>query len=147
MVSSTSPFKDWDRGTPSEVLPRVYLADIFTVRNKAQLSALGITHVISVIEQARYQVLTQALLFRTLHIPLSDNKNEDILTYLPATTSFIRDAFSESPDSRVMVSGPPTYRVLFVRTDGSESGSLSDGHQSERNCHMRVSHRHGENDT
>ncbi|KAH9022704.1 protein-tyrosine phosphatase-like protein, partial [Lactarius hengduanensis] len=39
----------------------------------------------------------------TLHIPLSDSSDQDILAHLPTTTPFIRDALAESPDSRVMV--------------------------------------------
>ncbi len=94
------------------MLPRVYLTDLFTARDETQLSALGITHVISVIENA--PMFPQTPLLRTLHIPLSDGTEQDILAYLPATTSFIRDALAESPDSRVMVSDLTTYRVLFV---------------------------------
>lgn len=101
----------FDRGrTASEVLPRVYLTDLFTARNETQLSALGITHVISVIEDA--PMFPQTHLLRTLHIPLSDSTDEDILAYLPVTTSFIHDALAESPDSRVMVSDPTAYCVL-----------------------------------
>ncbi|KAN0129836.1 Protein-tyrosine phosphatase-like protein [Lactarius tabidus] len=97
--ASSSPF---DRGrAASEVLPRLYLTDLFTARNKTQLSALGITHVISVLEDAPVFPETHAL--RKLHIPLPDSAYEDILAHLPATTAFIRDALAESPDSRVMV--------------------------------------------
>jgi atypical dual specificity phosphatase len=104
-----SPF---DRGrSASEVVPRIYLTDLFTARNETQLSALGITHVISVLEHAPKFPETHVL--RTLHIPLSDNSDADILVHLPATTSFIRDALAESPDSRVMVSDTTTYRVSF----------------------------------
>jgi len=96
------PSPSFDRGrTASEVLPRVYLTDLFTARNETQLSALGITHVISVIEQP--PVFPQTHFLQTLHIPLSDGSDEDILVHLPTTTSFIHDALAESPDSRVMV--------------------------------------------
>jgi len=85
----------------SEVLPRVYLTDIFTARDGSQRSNLGITHLISVIEQE--YASTYPLAGGTLHIPVSDSPDEDILAHFPATTSFIRDALAESPDSRVMV--------------------------------------------
>jgi atypical dual specificity phosphatase len=91
------------RRGPSEVVPRVYLTDLFTARNATQLSALGITHVISVLEHAPVFPETQSL--RTLHIPLSDSSDEDILVHFPTTTSFIHDALTESPDSRVLVCG------------------------------------------
>ena len=97
---SSSPFY---RGrAANEVIPRVYLTDLFTARNETQLSALGITHVVSVLEHAPRFPETHSL--RTLHIPLSDSAYEDILAHLPTTTAFIRDALAESPDSRVMVS-------------------------------------------
>jgi len=86
----------------SEVLPRLYLTDLFTARDEAQLTSLGITHVVSVIEHAPIFPKTQSL--RTLHIPLSDSSDEDILAHLPVATSFIRNALAEDPDSRVMVS-------------------------------------------
>ncbi|KAH9977516.1 protein-tyrosine phosphatase-like protein, partial [Russula compacta] len=85
----------------SEVLPRLYLTDLFTARDEAQLTGLGITHVVSVMEHA--PMLPQAISLRTLHIPLSDSSDQDILGYLPESTSFIRDALAESPDSRVLV--------------------------------------------
>lgn len=87
----------------SEIVPRLYLTDLFTACDAADLSTLGITHVISIIEDAPEFPETHSL--KTLHIPLSDGAHEDILAHLPTTTAFIRDALAESPDSRVMVSG------------------------------------------
>jgi hypothetical protein len=85
-----------------EVLPRLYLSDLYIARDEAQLTSLGITHVVSVIERAPTLPHTQSL--RTLHIPLSDNVDQDILTHLPVTTSFISNALAEDPNSRVLVS-------------------------------------------
>ena len=100
------------RRGPSEVVPRIYLTDLFTARDATQLSALGITHVISVLEHAPIFPETQVL--QKLHIPLSDSSDADILVHFPTTTSFIHDALAESPDSRVMVCDTTfLYRVLF----------------------------------
>ena len=88
--------------TASEVVPRLYLTDAFTARDETQLTELGITHVVSVMENAPKFPQTRSL--RTLHIPLSDGSDQDILAHLPVTTSFIRNALAESPDSRVLVS-------------------------------------------
>jgi len=90
------------RHMSSEVLPRLYLTALFTPRDEAQLTSLGITHVVSVIELPPTLPQTQSL--RTLHIPLSDDADQDILTHLPVTTSFIRNALAEDPNSRVLVS-------------------------------------------
>lgn len=97
--------------TASEVLPRLYLTDLFTARDEAQLTGLGITHVVSVMENA--PMLPQAISLRTLHIPLSDSSDQNILGYLPESTSFIRDALAESPDSRVLVSCVWCLPLLF----------------------------------
>lgn len=86
----------------SEVVPRLYLTDLFTARDESQLSELGITHVVSVLERPPKFPETHSL--QTLHIPLSDSSDQDILAHLPVTTSFIRNALAESPDSRVLVS-------------------------------------------
>jgi len=88
--------------TASEVLPRLFLTDLFTARDETQLSELGITHVVTVMEHAPKFPETRSL--QTLHIPLSDSFDQDILGHLPVTTSFIRNALAESPDSRVLVS-------------------------------------------
>ncbi|KAI9510523.1 protein-tyrosine phosphatase-like protein [Russula earlei] len=85
----------------SEVVPRLFLTDLFTARDETHLTSLGITHVLSVIE--RPPLLPQTCSLQTLHIPLTDSSDEDILAHFPATTTFIRNALAESPDSRVMV--------------------------------------------
>jgi len=112
MLSSSAPTRQQRRGRrpsldrappASEVLPRLYLTDLFTARNGAQLTILGITHILSVIDHAPNLPQTPSLQLQTLHIPLSDSPDQDILAHLPATTSFISNALAESPDSRVMV--------------------------------------------
>jgi len=95
----------------SEVLPRLYLTDLFTARDEAQLTSLGITHVVSVLERPPTLPQTQSL--RTLHIPLSDSTDQDILTHLPVATSFIRNALAEDPNSRVLVSPWWLHMSLF----------------------------------
>ena len=86
----------------SEVLPRLYLTDIFIARDEAQLTSLGITHVVSALEWEITLPQTQSL--RILHIPISDDADADILKHLPDTTSFISNALAENPNSRVLVS-------------------------------------------
>jgi atypical dual specificity phosphatase len=85
----------------SKVAPRLYLTCLATARDATQLAQLGITHVVSAIEDAPTFPSSHPL--RTLHIPVSDYASEDILSHLPATTSFIRGALAESPTNRVLV--------------------------------------------
>jgi len=118
--------------TASEVLPRLYLTDLFTARDESLLSELGITHVVSVLE--RPPKFPEAHSLRTLHIPLSDSSDQDILAHLPVTTSFIHNALAESPDSRVLVSVSWCPRVSIPPRSQSRTlpffthlGSLSHG--------------------
>ncbi|KAH7913850.1 protein-tyrosine phosphatase-like protein [Hygrophoropsis aurantiaca] len=81
------------------ILPRLYLADLFTASNEAQLAQLGITHVVSVMEFAPSFPPT----VNTLHIPVADLPETDILRHLENTTTFISDALGSSEDSKVLV--------------------------------------------
>lgn len=85
----------------SKIAPRLYLTCLATAKDVSQLAALGITHVVSVIEDAPSFPSTYPV--RTLHVSLSDYDGEDILSHLPATTSFIRGALAESPKNHVLV--------------------------------------------
>jgi len=85
----------------SKVAPRLYLTCLATAEDVKELKQLGITHVVSAIEDAPKFPSTYPL--RTLHISVSDHDREDILSHLPATTSFIRGALAESTTNRVLV--------------------------------------------
>jgi len=85
----------------SKIAPRLFLTCLATAVDKDQLTNLGITHVLSILEDAPTFPSTVAL--RKLHISIPDNAGEDILEHLPTTTAFIRGALAESPSNRVMV--------------------------------------------
>lgn len=85
----------------SKIAPRLYLTCRSTASDVVQLTNLGITHVLSVLEDA--PTFPSTILLRRLHVSISDYDGEDILTHLPTTTSFIRGALAESPSNRVMV--------------------------------------------
>jgi hypothetical protein len=85
----------------SKIAPRLYLTGLSTARDVTQLANLGITHVISIIEKA--PIFPSTFPLRILHVPLSDCADVDILTHLPTTTSFIRDALAENRRNRVLV--------------------------------------------
>ena len=85
----------------SKIAPRLYLTCRATARDVNQLTSLGITHVLSVLEVA--PTFPSSIPLRKLHVSISDYDGEDILTHLPTTTSFIRDALAESPSNRVLV--------------------------------------------
>lgn len=85
----------------SKIAPRLYLTCLATAKDVAQLAELGITHVVSAIEDA--PCFPSSYPLRTLHVSVSDYDGEDILSHLPTTTSFIRSALAESPENRVLV--------------------------------------------
>jgi hypothetical protein len=85
----------------SKIAPRLYLTCLATAKDVSQLAVLGITHVVSAIEDAPTFPSTYPL--RTLHVSVSDNDGEDILSHLPVTTSFIRGALAENPKNRILV--------------------------------------------
>ncbi|KAH7920385.1 phosphatases II [Leucogyrophana mollusca] len=81
------------------VSPRLYLSDLFTARDEAQLARLGITHVVSVIEHAP----PFAPAVETLHVAIADVPEADLLQHLENTTKFIAQALASNLDSKVLV--------------------------------------------
>jgi hypothetical protein len=90
-----------DKRVASKIAPRLYLTCLATAKDVSQLADLGITHVVSAIENAPVFPSTYPL--RTLHVSISDYDGEDILSHLPVTTSFIRGALAENPKNRILV--------------------------------------------
>lgn len=87
------------------IIPRVYLSDYYTARDGDELSRLGITHVLSVLEQAP-SLPTLILDNHKLHVSLADQPNADILSQLESTTTFIREALAENETNTVLVRLP-----------------------------------------
>jgi capsule polysaccharide export protein KpsC/LpsZ len=108
--------------TASKIAPRLYLTCLATAKDVAQLADLGITHVVSVIENAPTFPSTHPL--RTLHVSLSDYDGEDILTHLPVTTSFIRGALAENPKNRILVR---TYHDVLCAKDAASNTVVTYG--------------------
>lgn len=84
----------------SLIVPRLYLSGFLTARNEQQMRALGVTHIVSVLEHApkhpRY--------IKSLHIPLADTSDSNILDHLEVTTDFIKSALTENEENIVLVS-------------------------------------------
>ena len=95
----------------SQILPRLFLSDIFTALNPAVLQTLRITHVISVMEHVpvrlsddQFQPESESLRVSptTLHIPLPDLPSADILSHFSTTRHFIDTALHD-PTSHILV--------------------------------------------
>lgn len=87
----------------SLIVPRLYLSNFLTARNERELQALGVTHVISVMEHAPKHPRH----LKTLHIPLADTSDSNILEHLDTTTDFIKSALQENEENIVLVRSSP----------------------------------------
>ncbi|KAJ7089714.1 protein-tyrosine phosphatase-like protein [Mycena belliarum] len=88
--------------TASLIVPRLYLSDYFTARDEKQLSKLGITHIISILD--RVPTIPECIPENhTLHISIADRADADILQYLDQTTDFITTALAENEENNVLV--------------------------------------------
>ncbi|KAI0352158.1 phosphatases II [Trametes cingulata] len=80
--------------TPSEITSRLFLSGLYTAVDEEQLMAIGVTHIVSVIEHRPKYPKTLTKL-KTLHIPIEDSDYADILQHLEVTTAFIKSALED----------------------------------------------------
>lgn len=80
--------------TPSEITSRLYLSGLYTAVDEEQLIAIGVTHVVSVIEHRPKYPKTLTKL-KTLHIPVEDSEYADLLQHLEVTSAFIKSALED----------------------------------------------------
>ncbi|EPT02983.1 phosphatases II, partial [Fomitopsis schrenkii] len=85
----------------SLIIPRLYLSNLFTARDGIQLKHLGITHVLSVMEEE--PKVPQDMGLQTLHVPIRDEVGADLLAYLEDTTEWIKVALTENDTNKVLV--------------------------------------------
>jgi len=83
----------------SFIVPRVYISDFFTARDETEITKLGITHMISVME---HTPTTMPNVVRHI-VPIADRGNANILKYLDGTTEFIMAALAENENNKVLV--------------------------------------------
>ena len=86
---------------PTEIVKRVYLADLSAAENPETLSHFGITHVLSVMP-GKVSLPPNVPLIAFKQIPLRDAPFEDLISHLPEATAFIRTALY-NPNARVLV--------------------------------------------
>jgi hypothetical protein len=81
-----------ERGTVTTILPYLYLSDYKAALSTETFNRLKITHVISVIEhRPSYPVDPK----QSLHVPIADKVDVDVLAWLDTTTEFIRHALED----------------------------------------------------
>ncbi|KDQ53620.1 hypothetical protein JAAARDRAFT_209961 [Jaapia argillacea MUCL 33604] len=88
------------RPQASEVIPRLYLSDLYTATSPNVLNRLGITHVVSVVGRPWHRYPSS---IKHLSVPIEDNRKADLLGYLDATVTWIHHALSRSDNNRVLV--------------------------------------------
>ncbi|PIL24663.1 hypothetical protein GSI_12547 [Ganoderma sinense ZZ0214-1] len=79
----------------SEVLPRLWLSGRYTAVNEEQLVAIGVTHIVSILERRPKYPAALKKQLKTLHIPLQDGETADILQHFDTTTAFIKSALED----------------------------------------------------
>ena len=100
-VSSSKPSVLGSGRAASPILPRLYLSDLFTARSESELTRLGITHVLSIIEHA--PTFPPSIPLVTAHVAIADVSSEDLLAHFEETTAFIRNALAENEENKVLV--------------------------------------------
>jgi len=88
--------------TASLIVPRVYLSDYSTAHDEKKVTALNITHVLSLLDTD--PIIPDCIpADRRLHITVADRSDVDISQYLTQTTEFITAALVESEENNVLV--------------------------------------------
>lgn len=94
--------------TASLIVPRVYLSDYSTAHDEKKVTALNITHVLSLLDTD--PIIPDCIpADRRLHITVADRSDVDISQYLTQTTEFITAALVESEENNVLVRAATMY--------------------------------------
>lgn len=96
-----TPAADATCSGPTEIVPRVYIADLTAAEDVNVLVQLGITHVLSAMRGSVSLPATVPPL-ACLQLPLQDSPFAELAEHLPRATAFIADALAD-PRARVLV--------------------------------------------
>lgn len=107
--------KDCD---PSLIIPRLYLGDFFNASDEETIQRLGITHILSALENEPTMVPSQVgkRKIQKLHVLLTDIPRSNISSHFESTTKWIADALND-PNSVVLVSHSSVHAQVKVRID------------------------------
>jgi atypical dual specificity phosphatase len=97
----------------SEIVPRVYVSDYSTATDAKALVKLGVTHVVTCMEDApgeknlKVKVSVggkeQERVIKRLHVPVSDLPSVDLACWFSETTAWITQALEEDEHNVVLV--------------------------------------------
>jgi len=90
------------RAVVSPILPgKLFLSGITAASSPETLKEYEITHVLSIVTTSEAPTLPEGI--KHLIIPLSDTSTSNLLQTLPDATTFIKSAFRESKNAKVLV--------------------------------------------
>ncbi|KAI0644631.1 protein-tyrosine phosphatase-like protein [Trametes meyenii] len=84
----------------SEIVPGLFLADMYTATSPAALAQLRITHVVSVVQTPPYRYEKP---IAHLCVPVEDNADANLLDFLDCAVRWIHDALAGGAGARVLV--------------------------------------------
>jgi predicted protein tyrosine phosphatase len=86
----------------TEIVPRVYLGDLYAAESGPLLASLGITHVVSAMRGAL--TLPPTIPSEAhLQLALDDNPFAELAAHLPRAVHFVRAALERNPNARVLI--------------------------------------------
>ncbi|GJE96901.1 dual specificity protein phosphatase family protein [Phanerochaete sordida] len=96
-----TPAADATSAGPTEIVPRVFLADLAAAEDANVLARLGITHVLSAM-RGSVALPPSAPPLVCLQLPLQDSPFAELAEHLPRAAAFVADALAD-PRARVLV--------------------------------------------
>lgn len=96
-----TPAGDATAAGPTEIVPRVYIADLATAEDASVLMQLGVTHVLSAM-RGSVSLPTTATPLAYMQIPLQDSPFAELAEHLPRAVAFIENGLQD-PRTRVVV--------------------------------------------
>lgn len=88
------------RPQASEIIPGIYLADMYTATDPLTLKRLGITHVVSAAAQTWHRYPAH---IRHLCLPIQDVPTANLFGYLTSVVAWMKSAVVSDPNAKVMV--------------------------------------------
>jgi atypical dual specificity phosphatase len=120
----------------NEIIPRLYIADIYTATDVSTLERLRITHVVSVVFQEDEDTWPSNI--KRLSLPIKDTRLSDMSRYFDRSVEWIKNAMDEDENANVIVhcvcgiSRSPTIVIAYLMATQGMSLSDSLSHVKEK---------------
>ncbi|KZT24246.1 phosphatases II [Neolentinus lepideus HHB14362 ss-1] len=84
----------------NEIIPRLYLCDLYTATSPKVHERLGITHVLSVVRRPWFHFSESV---KHMNVPIDDTSSANLLTYLDAAVAWLHRCLTSDENACVMV--------------------------------------------